>query len=188
MQNLTIGNPPVFQDNNPLFRCGEIRVALEAATLKSDLVRLNSVHLEDVEVGFIGGKSGSNLQALAQRVAERSEKSTDSTQDGRRIYVGSLVVSNVWLRLDLPGVLKDIKLPLGDFNFREIGGKNGAAPGEITRVVSAALAKRAQTVVVTSLPQTAVELGLAPEKLAEMLGLPVPAPVQKAADFLRGIF
>jgi hypothetical protein len=34
----------------------------------------------------------------------------------------------------------------------------------------------------------AVELGLAPEKLAEMLGVPVPGPVREAADFLRGIF
>lgn len=188
MQNLIIGNPPGYEHKDPLFRCGEIRVALVAASLKSDLVRLESVQLEDVEVGFIGGESGSNLEALAQRVADRTEKSTDSSRDGRRIYIGRLVISHVQLRLEIPGVSQEIKLPLGDFTFHEIGGQNGAAPGEVAEVVSKALASRAQSVVLKALPQTAVELGLAPEKLAEMLGLPVPEPLQRAADFLRGIF
>lgn len=188
MRDLRIGNPPEFRSSEPLFSCSEISVGLDAATLKSKLVKLNTVRLEGVRVGFVGGKNGSNLQALAKRVEERSGAGEEEKKGDRRIYVGLLEIVDARLRLDLPGVSQHVELPLGNFSFREIGGSQGAEPGEIAEVVSKALADRAQSVVLKALPQTAVELGLAPEKLAEMLGLPVPEPLQKAADFLRGIF
>lgn len=188
LRDLRIANPPGFRTSEPLLSCSEINVSLDAATLKSELVKLNSVRLEGVRVGFVGGSNGSNLQALAKRVSERSASVENEKKSGRRIYVGSLVIADARLRLDLPGVSQSVELSLGNFSFHEIGGSQGAEPGEIAEVVSQALANRAQSVVLKALPQTAVELGLAPEKLAEMLGLPVPAPLQKAADLLRGIF
>jgi uncharacterized protein involved in outer membrane biogenesis len=182
-----LANPPGYPRGEALFRFERAEVGLDVATLRQPVVRIRSIELRSPIIFYSGNASGNNLKALAAQVAAR-DKANPAPQDVRRVSIGSFVIADARIRINLPGVNHTPELELGTVRFSNLGGKDGSAPGEIMSTISATLSDRATAKVVKSLPRMAVELGLAPEKLAEMLGVPVPGPVRQAADFLRGIF
>jgi uncharacterized protein involved in outer membrane biogenesis len=184
-----LGNPPGYPAGEALFRFDHAEVGLDVASLRQPVVRIRKVELRGATVYYSGKTSGNNLQALAARVAERSAPDSSApAQEGRLVSIGSFVINDARIRIDLPGVGATPELALGTISFRDLGGADGSTAGEIMRTISSRVSDRATAEVAKALPRMAVELGLSPEKLAEMVGLPVPGPVREAADFLRGIF
>lgn len=189
LRKFRMANPPGYPKGEPLFRFEQAAVALDVASLRQPVVRIRKVELQNATVFYSGKTSGNNLEALAARVAERSSPAPGAAPpEGRRISIENFVIADARIRLDLPGVGHTPELALGTIRLRNLGGRDGDTPGQIMRTISRAVADRATAEVVKSLPRMAIELGLSPEKLAELLGLPVPGPVRQAADFLRGIF
>jgi hypothetical protein len=189
LQKFRLGNPSGYSNREPLFAFERANVALDVATLREPVVRLRKVELEQVTIFYSGGASSNNLAALAAQIVDRGKQS-DSGPDlaPRRLVIDSLIIDDVRVRLDLPGVGRTPELHLGTLRFSNLGGKDGDTLGQIIRRLSPAITDRATAAVAKALPGMAVELGLSPEKLAEMLGLPVPGALREAAGFLRGIF
>lgn len=184
-----LANPPGYPAREALFSFDHAEVGLDVASLRQPVVRIRKVELRGATVYYSGKASGNNLQTLAARVAERSASDASAPpREGRLVSIGSFVINDARIRLDLPGVGSTPELALGTITFRNLGGADGSTPGDIMRTISARVSDRATAEVAKALPRMAVELGLSPEKLAEMVGLPVPAPVRKAADLLRGLF
>lgn len=185
-----MANPPGYPKDESLFRFEHAEVALDVASLRGSIVRIRKVEVQNATVFYSGKTSGNNLKALAARVVERSEPGVGAPppEERRRISIESFVIADARIRLDLPGVGHTPELALGTIRLRNLGGPDGDTPGQIMRAISRTVADRATAEVVKSVPRMAVELGLSPEKLAELLGLPVPGPVRQAADFLRDVF
>jgi uncharacterized protein involved in outer membrane biogenesis len=189
LQKFRLGNPSGYSSREPLFAFERAHVALDVATLREPVVRLRQVELEQVTFFYSGGASGNNLETLAAQIAMRGKQSKSAPDETpRRLVIDSLVIDDARVRLDLPGVGHTPELRLGTLRFSNLGGKDGDTIGQIIQRISPAISDRATAAVAKALPGLAVELGLSPEKLAEMLGLPVPGPLREAADFLRGIF
>lgn len=189
LNKFRLGNPAGYSTREPLFTFDRANVALDVATIREPVVRIRKVELEEVTIFYSGGTSGNNLQVLAAQIAERGKREKSSADDApRRLIIDSLVIADVRVRLDLPGVGHTPELRLGTIRFSNLGGKDGDTIGQIVQRISPAIADRVTSAVAKELPRLAIELGLAPEKLAEILGVPVPSPLREAADMLRGIF
>lgn len=186
LRDFRLANPPGYVRDEALLSFSNADVTLDVATLRSEVVHVRQVHIEGMRILYAGGPGGNNLKALAARVAERS--TGQATTGGCRVSIDALVIADACVRLALPGVHADVEIKLGDIRWNNLGGAGGAAPGEIMETISADLSRRVTIAVIASLPRTAVEAGLSPEKLAELLGLPVPGAVKEAAGFLRGLF
>lgn len=189
LNKFRLGNPSGYSTREPLFAFDRANVALDVATVRQPIVRIRKVELEGVSIYYSGGPSGNNLQTLAAQIADRGKREKPAADEApRRLIIDSLVIDDVRVRLDLPGVGHTPELRLGTLRFSDIGGKDGDTIGQIVRRISPAITDRVTSAVARELPRLAVELGLSPEKLAEMLGVPVPGPLREAADMLRGIF
>jgi len=189
LKKFQLGNPAGYSSREPLFAFERANVALNVASLREPVVRIREVEIERVTILYSGGASSNNLETLAAQIAERGKRSKSAPDKApRRLVIDSLVIDDARVRLDLPGVGHTPELRLGTLRFANLGGKDGDTIGQIIQRISPAITDRATAAVAKSLPRMAVELGLSPEKLAEMLGLPVPGPLREAADFLRGIF
>ncbi len=188
LKDFRLANPPGFSTEQPLFQYALAKVNLDVSSLSQPVVRVSKVHLDGVSILFSTGVQGNNLEAMAKRVAERQKQRPPSAQVPYRISIASLVINDARLKLKLPGIEKSVDLPLGPLSFQDLGGQEGASPGEILATISKSISKRATLKATESLPSTAIHLGLSPADLAEKMGLPLPTPIRQAEEFLKDAF
>jgi uncharacterized protein involved in outer membrane biogenesis len=94
LQNLSIVNPPVYQ-NDELLILKNAEIEVEAKSLLSDVVNIKQIRINDVDVIIEQHSvSENNLQDIVQAVSE-------STFEGKKLRVDNLEISDISVKVDL---------------------------------------------------------------------------------------
>jgi hypothetical protein len=129
---LEVGNPPGFSSSNAL-TLGEIRLAVDPATLTSDVVRIKELVIDSPNITYERGSKGDNLTTIQKHIESRlpksrggeGSKSSDAPQ--RKFIVDRVVVKNGKVNYG-----KAVSLGTPDIELRDLGKKsNGATAAEL---------------------------------------------------------
>ena len=129
---LEVGNPPGFSSANAL-TLGEIRLAVDPATLTSDVVRIKELVIDSPNITYERGAKGDNLTTIQKHIESRlpkskggeGSKSSDAPQ--RKFIVDRVVVKNGKVNYG-----KAVSLGTPDIELRDLGKKsNGATAAEL---------------------------------------------------------
>lgn len=146
IRGLEIGNPPGFKTPQAA-SLGEIRLAVEPASLTSDVVRVKEISLEGPSITYERGPNGDNLSAIQKHIESQLPKSEPGRGDSRaekaakerRFIVDRLEVHKA--RVSYGGA---VAVDVPDLVLRDLGKKKGGATaGEITREVWTAITRQA---------------------------------------------
>lgn len=94
LQNLSIVNPPVYQ-NDELLILKNTEIEVEAKSLVSDVVNIKQIKINDVDVIIEQHSvSENNLRDIVQAIS-------DSTYEGKKLRVDNLEISDISVKVDL---------------------------------------------------------------------------------------
>ncbi|HEX4929049.1 MAG TPA: hypothetical protein VFV74_13690 [Burkholderiales bacterium] len=143
IKGLALGNPPGFTAPHSL-SLGEVRLALEPASIASRVVHIREIALESPRITYERTASGDNLSAIQKHIEAQLPKSSPAKAESapgpeRRFIVDRVQVHGA--RMSYGGTL-DVGLP--DLQLRDLGKKKGGATAaEITQEVWTALTRQA---------------------------------------------
>jgi len=142
IRGLTVANPKGFKGKHALI-LGEVRTALDPATLSRDVVVIRELRLVAPEMHFERGEGGDNLALILKNI-EASPGAAKNKDDGpaAKFIIESVVVTDGKLHLS-PALVA--QLPA--LRLREIGRKtNGVSAAEAGKQLWRALQANAATV------------------------------------------
>ena len=126
---LEVGNPPGFSAAQAL-TLGEMRLAVDPATITKDVVHVKEISLEAPTITYERGAKGDNLSAIQSHIKSQlpksqggsgaAEKSKDAPQ--RKFIVDHVQVRNA--KVSYGGA---VTVALGDVHLRDLGKKKGGA-------------------------------------------------------------
>lgn len=158
LTGLAIGNPQGFSEANA-FYLGQIAVAIDTQTLKSDPVIIRSLRIMSPEITYEQGKKGTNLQQLLKNIEQSTEStgSSDESSEGnndepKKIIIQDLQISGGKIHYINPLLGgKALNLDLPDIQLKGIGEKsNGATGAEVAEKIIAVITKTAGSTVAQS--------------------------------------
>lgn len=152
IREVVLGNPSGYSGTHS-FRVGEVTVALDAATLTSDVVVIREISIDapNIQYELVGGKA--NLDVIQQNIERYLAQSGGSGQPAgadnapkkeRRYIIHAANIRKAQVRVTNP-LLKggglDFTLP--DITLRRIGDDGvGVTAGEAAKIVAQALILR----------------------------------------------
>jgi hypothetical protein len=126
---LVVGNPPGYKTPNSL-ALGEMRLAIDFATVTSNVVHLRELVIDAPVITYERGPGGDNLGVIQKNLGGGGG-AKKAGPPGKKFVIDSLRVTNARVRFS-----DAVILPIPDLHLRDVGGKsNGATAGEITRTV-----------------------------------------------------
>ncbi|OFW83342.1 MAG: hypothetical protein A2018_02480 [Alphaproteobacteria bacterium GWF2_58_20] len=193
LRGLVVGNPDGFETPHA-FSLGEIRMVLDVKSLGSDVVHIQEIVIDNPEITYEYGVSGSNIDAIRAHVASLSsgKASTGSGDtspkgEGAKLIIDSLVISGG--KIDVSAAMlkgKTLRVPLPDIHLSDIGKKSeGASAAEVVSKVMSAVSSGVSGAV------SKLDLGALSKKIQESSGA-TAEDVKKSADDavkrLKGMF
>jgi uncharacterized protein involved in outer membrane biogenesis len=120
LQNLSIVNPPVYQ-NDELLKLKNTEIEVEAKSLLSDVVNIKQIRINDVDVIIEQHSvSENNLRDIVQAISE-------STYKGKKLRVDNLEISDISVKVDLmpnSGQTEPVTLMLSPIRMTHLGYDN----------------------------------------------------------------
>ena len=152
IRGLRIANPDGFSGDAVSFR--DITIGIDPASLISrDPILLTEIRVQDPRVNLILDANGrSNLEALEQNV-NRSSGTSAETAGGPPMPIGirRLEIAGAKLSADVSAVGgKNYETTLSAVNRSNIGGRSGATPSQIAKVIVGAFVKETVAAVARS--------------------------------------
>ncbi|MDX2218869.1 MAG: hypothetical protein SF172_07600 [Burkholderiales bacterium] len=152
IRDVTLGNPSGYAGTHA-FRVGEVTVALDAATLTSDVVVIREISIDapDIQYELVGGKA--NLDVIQQNIerylaqargTSKDESAANAPKKERRYIIHAANIRKAQVRVTNP-LLKNggLDFTLPDITLRRIGDDGaGVTGGEAARIVAQALVLR----------------------------------------------
>lgn len=158
LRNIEIGNPAGFASPRAA-RLGEIRVALDPATVTDAVVRLHELAVIAPLITYERGDKATNLDAIQKNIEayiQRSGGPSDSraaqAKQGRRKFViERLVIQGARVTMTNPALRgQGVSFDLPDIDLRDVGKRQGGATAsEIGNMVAAVVQQRIAQKVVT---------------------------------------
>lgn len=162
---LTVGNPKGFVTPSA-FSFGEVRVAIDPATVTKDTVVVREVVIDAPQVTYEVGPAGTNLQTIQKNVAAYAAKKGGGS-GGQPAQASSggqekkLIIENLYVRNGRVGVShaalqgQALNADLPAIHLRDIGkSRGGATPAEIADQVIGAIGQSASRVAAADLNKT----------------------------------
>ena len=172
IHGLEVGNPQGYRAPHAL-SLGEMRLAVEPASLTSDVVHVREISLEAPRIVYERGPGGDNLSAIQKHIESALPESTPAKGDGKaeqRAKERRFIVDRVQVRKARVSYGGAVNVDVPDLVLNDLGKKSGGATAaEITQEVWTAVTRQA--------------LAAAP---ASIRGLEERA--KGAVDKLKGIF
>ncbi|HEX7055137.1 MAG TPA: hypothetical protein VF211_14525 [Burkholderiales bacterium] len=144
IRGLEVGNPRGYRAPHAL-SLGEMRLAVEPASLAGDVVHIREISLEAPSITYERGPGGDNLSAIQRHIESFLPKSqpgdsrAEKSAKERRFIVDRVQVRKA--RVSYGGSLA-IDVP--DLQLRDLGRKSGGATAaQITREIWTAVTRRA---------------------------------------------
>jgi hypothetical protein len=136
IRGLEVGNPKGFKAPRAL-SLGEMRLALDPASLAADVVHISEVSLEAPSITYERGANGDNLSAIQRHIESYLPKTAKGPE--RRFIIDHVQVRKA--RVSYGGAV-DVDVP--DLQLRDLGRKaGGATAAEITREIWTAVTRQA---------------------------------------------
>jgi hypothetical protein len=136
IRGLEVGNPKGFKAPRAL-SLGEMRLALDPASLAADVVHIREVSLEAPSITYERGANGDNLSAIQRHIESYLPKTAKGPE--RRFIIDHVQVRKA--RVSYGGAV-DVDVP--DLQLRDLGRKaGGATAAEITREIWTAVTRQA---------------------------------------------
>ena len=143
ISGLVVGNPPGFSSASAL-SLGEVRLAVDPATLTSPVVRVRELVLDAPHVTYERGEKGDNLSAIQKNIESRIPRSRGGEKKSERADERRFIVDRVQVRNAKVSYGGALTTSLPDVQFRDLGKKtNGATAGELTEEIWSQLRREA---------------------------------------------
>jgi len=160
VRGLTIGNPPGFSAARAA-RFGEMRVALDPATVTSGVVHVRELVIDGADITYEKGARTTNLdvlQANIERYARASSGGTASSDgDGvpakKRFIVDSLVIRNVRVTMTNTALKgQGLGFDLPEVRLADVGRRQGGlTASQVAAAVASAMQQRIAQKLLTNL-------------------------------------
>lgn len=165
IRGLELGNPPGFGAPR-LARFGEIRVALDPATLTGRVVRIHELAIESPQVTYEKGSKATNLEVVNRNIEaylrtagekERQGRSGRGAQrpreDKRRFVIDRLRIRNGRVLMTNPALRgQGLQFDLPAVELRDVGKREGGlTASEVAGVVAVAFENRIAQRVLTNI-------------------------------------
>ena len=127
IMGLELGNPPGYSASHAM-TLGEVRLAVDPATITSPVVHVKQISLEAPAITYERGAQGDNLSAIEKHIQSQLPKSEPSAKGGskdapqRKFIVDHVQVRGARVSY---GGLATVELP--EVNLRDLGKKKGGA-------------------------------------------------------------
>jgi hypothetical protein len=169
IRRLEVGNPPGYKAPRAL-TLGEIRLAIDPASLTSNPVRIKEISLDSPAVTYEVGAGGDNLSAIQKHIDSQLAKLGSGAKDKSSSPGRRFVIDHVYVRNAKVSYAGAVTLSMPDLHLRDVGKKsNGASAAEVTSEIWTAVTRSATR--------------LAPQALKG-----VQEGAKGAVDKLRGLF
>lgn len=146
IKGLQIGNPKGYQAPDAV-SLGEVRLAVEPATLASGVVRIKEISLEAPSITYERGPGGDNLSAIQKHIESQLPKSAPAKGDSRAEKAAKerrFIIDRLEVRKASVDYAGAVKVDVPDLQLRDLGKKSGGATAaEITREVWTAVTRQA---------------------------------------------
>ena len=125
LTGLFVGNPQGWKTESAI-KMGDIRVVLDVRSALSDVVVIDSIHIEAPEITYEGGLSGSNIGKILENieafVGGGEKPAASSSASGKKFRVKDIQIHAAKVRLSTPGLGgQTLTVPLGDLRLQNIG-------------------------------------------------------------------
>ena len=158
LRGVEIGNPAGFSSPRAA-RLGEVRVALDPASVTEPVVRIHELVLDGAQVTYERGSKGTNLDAIERNidayVKRTSSGSGSAPQPGpkRRYVIDRLTIRGSRVLMTNPGLKgQGLTFDLPDVQLRDVGKRQGGVTAsEAAAIVSNAVQQRIAQKALTNL-------------------------------------
>ena len=158
LRAIEIGNPAGFSSRHAA-RLGEIRVALDPATVTGDVVRIHELIIDGAQVTYERGPKAANLDVIQSHIETYAKRtSTASSSEGgastrRRYIIDRVTIRGARVLMTNPGLRgQGLTFDLPDVQLRDVGKRQGGVTaGEAASIVSAALQRRIAEKLITNI-------------------------------------
>ena len=159
LKGVEIGNPAGFSSARAA-RLGEIRVALDTATVTENVIRIHELVLDGAQVTYERGPKGANLDAIQQHIeayvkrkAGEAQAPKDSMMQKRRFLIDRLTIRGARVLVTNPGLRgQGLTFDLPDVHLRDIGKRQGGVTAsEAASIVTGAFQQRIAQRVLTNI-------------------------------------
>jgi uncharacterized protein involved in outer membrane biogenesis len=150
ISGLEVGNPPGFSSPRAA-RFGEVRLALEPATIASEVVHVRELAIASPQVTYERGDRGTNLDAI-QRSIEAYVKAAAGGDSGkgsapkprRKFVIDRLTIRKARVLMTNKGLGgQGLTFDLPDVDLRDVGKKQGGVTAsQVAQLVAATLQQR----------------------------------------------
>jgi uncharacterized protein involved in outer membrane biogenesis len=131
ISGLEIGNPSGFSAARAL-TLGEMRLAVDPATLTSDVVRIREILLEAPNITYERGTQGDNLSAIQKHIESQLPKSKPGAASKGVTPERKFIVDHVQVRGAKVNYGGAVTVGMPDLHLRDLGKKtNGATAAQI---------------------------------------------------------
>jgi uncharacterized protein involved in outer membrane biogenesis len=151
LRGVDIGSPRGFNAARTA-RLGEIRVAVDPATVTQDLVVIREIAVVAPEINYEKGSAGTNLDAIQKNIERYLQKTGTSTDEksagpkgpGRRYVIEKLSIRGARVTMTNPGLKgQGITFTLPDIQLANLGKRpDGITAGQAANIVTNALISR----------------------------------------------
>jgi len=148
---LEIGSPAGFSAPRAL-RIGEIRLALDPATLWDDVVRVHELEIGAIDITYERGDRAANLEVIQRNIERYAREPASRVNAGeergakakRRYVIDRLALRSARVRMTNPGLRgQGIAFDLPDVELTGVGrGRGGVTASEAAALVSATLQRK----------------------------------------------
>ncbi|MFM2082875.1 MAG: hypothetical protein RL380_1566 [Verrucomicrobiota bacterium] len=193
LTGLVVGNPAGYQSTNAI-TIGDLQVAVDIASLKTEVITIKTLRLQNPEITYEGGLTGKNnirqlldnLEAATSGGAKNSSASSGG-RSGKKFVIQDVVIEGAKLHANLTGLVsKEITLPLPPIHLQNLGVAGQGLPiGEVVQQILAPLLAS----ITDAMAKEAGALGKeAAGNLLKHAGSEANKSLDKASDALKGLF
>ena len=158
IKGIDIGNPPGFSSPRAA-RLGEIRVALDVASVTGDVVRIHELVVDGAQVTYERGSRLANLDVIHQHIEAYVKRTGgEAAREGgaakkRRYVIDRLSIRNARVLKTNPGLKgQGLQFDLPEVQLRDIGKRQGGVTAsEAASIVSGAFQQRIAQKVLTNI-------------------------------------
>ena len=157
---LELGNPPGFGAGQAV-RLGEIRLALDPATVTGPVVVIHELAVENAAILYERGNGTTNLETIQKNIeayakqasAGEAKAEADGKARKRRFIVERLTLKGVKVTMTNPALKgQGIAFDLPDIALRDVGKRQGGlTASELANVVANALMQRIAQKVISNI-------------------------------------
>ena len=144
LKTFAIGSPPGFSAPQ-MFSVGNLSVDTGGITrLRKDPIHISSISIDQPQLVIEQHGKDLNFKALMDRLPsnpDQAPKTTSTQSQPVKLIIDSLKITNahVLLQSDIPGLAKQIDVPIPEIQMNKIGNADGAENGAAIKDVATAI-------------------------------------------------